>query len=192
METLFDSLSTENNLEIILPPGKLRYFPNWCSCSFDEVDSEIEWESEQLTIFGKQVEVPRLVAYFGDKPYTYSGLKHPAKTFPPILEKLRRQLSDSFKFDFNAVLCNLYRNGTDYMGYHSDNEKEIDDSLIASISLGQSRMFKVKNASTTHSILLENRSLLLMENLQKDYKHSLPKTAKPMHARINLTFRKMY
>lgn len=191
METLFDSLPDENSTEIILPPGRLRYFRNWSTFTFEEVNAAILWQREQLKLFGKSVEVPRLVAYFGEKPYTYSGLEHPARNFPPILESLRQQLSVSFDFDFNAVLCNLYRNGTDYMGYHADNEKEIDDSLIASISLGQARIFKIKNELSATSILLEDKSLVLMEQLQQDYKHSLPKSAKPMDARINLTFRKM-
>ena len=82
------------------------------------------------------------------------------------------------------------------MGWHSDDEKEIiENSTIASFSLGEIRTFKLKHKQTKQikSFQLENGSLLLMRNeTQKYWVHSLPKSKKIKNARLNITFRKIY
>lgn len=90
---------------------------------------------------------------------------------------------------------NLYHDGNVGMGWHSDDEKSIeDDSAIASVSFGAERRFSFKHKQTkeTISVLLENGSLLLMEDAtQKNWLHGLPKSTKITMPRINLTFRTM-
>ena len=92
-------------------------------------------------------------------------------------------------------MLNLYHDGNEGMGWHSDDEKEIlPNSSIASLSLGAARKFSFKHKSTkeTISLLLENGSLLEMKGaIQKNWLHELPKTKKINTARINLTFRQM-
>jgi alkylated DNA repair dioxygenase AlkB len=79
------------------------------------------------------------------------------------------------------------------MGWHSDDEKELDaTSPIASLSLGATRKFafRHKKDKTTHSILLENGSALIMHAPTQEYwQHALQKTKKIDEPRINLTFR---
>ena len=82
------------------------------------------------------------------------------------------------------------------MGWHSDDEKELGPRpVIASISLGSARRFLLrhrKKKSASHEWLLEHGSLLVMrEGVQSQWRHSVPKTAKPLAPRINLTFRQV-
>jgi len=93
--------------------------------------------------------------------------------------------------EFDAVLCNLYRNGQDAMGWHRDNEPQIDPSIIASVSFGASRDFKIRHRTSkeTWSVALEHGDLLAMEQLQSDFDHALPRRARVDSPRLNLTFR---
>jgi alkylated DNA repair dioxygenase AlkB len=44
------------------------------------------------------------------------------------------------------VLLNLYRNGVDSMGWHSDDERELGERpVIASVSLGATRRFRLRH-----------------------------------------------
>ena len=100
------------------------------------------------------------------------------------------------KNEYNACLLNLYHNGDEGMGWHSDNEKEIiTNSSIASLSIGAQRKFAFKHKLTkeTHSLILENGSLLEMKGtIQQHWLHCLPKSKKVQTPRINLTFRQMH
>ena len=92
-------------------------------------------------------------------------------------------------------LQNYYRNGQDSMGWHQDNEPELGEHpVIASVNLGATRRFQLRHKKrkdlTTVSIDLEHGSLLLMQGTTQEFwKHQVPKTAQPIGARINLTFR---
>jgi alkylated DNA repair dioxygenase AlkB len=96
---------------------------------------------------------------------------------------------------FNSVLLNLYRNGRDSMGWHADDEPELGPApAIASVSLGALRRFRLRpRAGLVHAPLsldLPHGSLLLMRGpTQQHWQHALPKTARPVGPRLNLTFR---
>lgn len=96
---------------------------------------------------------------------------------------------------FNSVLANLYRDGRDWMGWHSDSESDLGDApLIASLSLGHPRRFLLKartGEARVEQLLAPGDLLLMAGQTQKYYRHSLPKTAKPVGPRINLTFRRI-
>ena len=156
--------------------------------------SDIPWEQSEITIFGKQRAIPRLNAWYGDHPYTYSGTTFPAKPLTPALLNLKKKIEHQFDIPLNSVLANLYRDGSDGMGWHSDNEKSLGAMpQIASISLGEPRRFLVRckaDKSNKTELTLEHGSLLLMRgDCQKNWEHSVPKTRRPKRARINLTFR---
>jgi alkylated DNA repair dioxygenase AlkB len=160
---------------------------------FDQYHDAIDWQSETVQIFGRVHEVPRLIAYYGFEPYRYSGIDHPARELTPELEALRGRVEQVSGYHFNSVLCNLYRSGDDGMGYHRDNEREIDPTCIASVSLGASRKFKLRHRSTgaVVSVDLSDGDLLLMLDCQRHWEHAIPKTRRALGPRINLTFRWM-
>jgi alkylated DNA repair dioxygenase AlkB len=164
---------------------------------YEELLNKINWENERVVMFGKEIITKRKVAFYSDPliAYTYSsktkiGLpwKDPLIILKNIVESLTKQT-------YNACLLNLYHNGDEAMGWHSDNEKEIiANSTIASLSIGASRKFSFKHKVTkeTISIQLENGSLLEMKGtIQSHWLHALPKSKKITEPRINLTFRQM-
>lgn len=160
---------------------------------------EVNWRQEKVKLFGKEIDQPRLTAWYADagKAYTYSGLTWQPQPWLPALNSLRDKLQKSTGITFNSVLLNLYRHGQDSMGWHADNEPELGPNpVIASISLGQPRSFALKHNQQPHlkqSLLLKPGSLLLMAGgTQHFWKHQLPKSTRTMAPRINLTFRYIY
>lgn len=158
---------------------------------FTTLLSAIQWEQHQLRIFGKEIPEPRLSMWYGP-PYKYSGRLRAEVGMPGELNDLLSRISAYCDFEFNSVLANLYRDGQDSMGWHADNEPEIDQRLIASFSLGAERTFAVRNKRKERTnILLPSQSLLLMNNFQSTFQHAVPKTKKLVGRRINLTFRRI-
>jgi len=156
----------------------------------------VEWQEESLWIAGKERQVPRLVAWYGDSEaqYRYSGRLHQPLPWIEPLKQLKEVLQSQLNTTFNSVLCNLYRNGRDSMGWHADNEKELgDEPVIASVSLGQARAFHLKhktNPKLRHKMTLTSGSLLVMQGTtQQHWLHQVPKESSITESRINLTFR---
>jgi len=161
---------------------------------------ELEWKSHTLKIQGKEIPVPRLIEWFGDVDYTYSGITHHAKKMPEIIlqvkEVLEKNCSLKLKKEvkFNSVLLNLYRNGRDSISFHSDDERELDEEpIIASVSLGATRRFIFKNKENgklKEEIKLNHGHCLIMYGkTQKEWFHGIPKEENINEERINLTFR---
>lgn len=160
------------------------------------LQTEIPWKQEPILLFGKKIMQPRLTAWMGDKPYTYSGITMQPHAFGPTMMAIKNKLEAFTKSTFNTALLNLYRDGSDSMGWHRDNEKELGpEPIIASISLGAVREFQLRHYQTkehVQKISLEHGSLLLMQGQTNTYwEHRIPKTSKPLAARINITFRQI-
>ena len=156
----------------------------------------LDWQSETLTMYGRRVLVPRLTAFYGDPGirYRYSGTVHIAQGWYPLLADIRDHLFEVLDLSFNSVLANLYRDGNDYMGWHSDDESELQNSpVIASVSLGAERPFYLRHKEKRHDpyhISLPSGALLVMgHNTQRSWQHSLPRRLRIKSPRINLTFR---
>ncbi len=160
--------------------------------------AQIAWREEVLSIYGRQVTVPRLVAWYGDPQlrYSYSGVCHEALPWLPELMVLKRGIESHCGGRFNGVLANLYRHGGDSMGWHADDEPELGSNpVIASLSLGQARRFKLRHKRTKEVVNVElgHGDLLLMAGeLQHHWQHCVPKSRRAMGPRINLTFRRIY
>jgi hypothetical protein len=164
---------------------------------FQEILDNIDWENERVIMFGKEIITKRKVGFYSDAniSYTYSSKTKKGLLWTPPLLELKTIIETITKSTYNACLLNLYHNGSESMGWHSDDEKEIvANSSIASLSLGAERKFSFKHKHTkeTVSLLLENGSLLEMKgSIQKNWWHTLPKATKIQSPRINLTFRQM-
>ena len=156
---------------------------------FEQLLVQVEWREEVLKMFGRSVKVPRLIACFGEPAvsYRYSGVEHPAVPWPQYLADVADVLAMHLDARPNFVLLNRYRDGTDYMGWHADDEKMIGDN-IASISLGATRRFLLRPDRQKPSLKLdlEHGSLLIMNRFLY---HSLPRAKTVHRERINLTFR---
>ena len=174
------------------------FAPDEASVLFEELRRGIDWHEEEVLIFGKRRKVPRLVAWHGDDgaTYVYSGTAHRPEPWTPALLRVRDRVSALTGADFNAVLLNLYRDGRDGMGWHADDEPELGrNPVIASVSLGATRRFCLRHRRRRDLKLdlpLPHGSLLCMSGTtQHCWLHALPKTARPVGERINLTLRKV-
>ena len=163
---------------------------------FKELRATLNWQQDEIKIFGKVHLTPRLQAWYADegKSYSYSGLKMRSNQWTPLLQAIKLNLEQRTGHEFNSVLANLYRTGQDSNGWHSDNEKELGiNPVIASLSFGESRIFKLKHRkdrSQKLNIPLHNGSLLLMQGeTQHNWLHTIAKTKRQIKERINLTFR---
>jgi alkylated DNA repair dioxygenase AlkB len=157
----------------------------------------ILWKHDEVMIFGKHLVTKRKMAWYaiGDIPYKYSNLTRTALPFTKELFALKALAESISGESFNACLLNLYQDGSEGMGWHSDDEKSIiPNSAIASISLGCKRKFVFRHKKTRETIPveLENGSLLVMKgSTQVHWQHALPKLKRVTEPRINLTFRNM-
>jgi len=165
--------------------------------NFTSLLHNLAWQTEQIHIFGRWVQVPRLMAWYGDSgaDYRYSGVNHQPHPWTSELQTIRTDIEAVCRQAFNSVLANLYRDGRDSMGCHADNEKELGHNpLIASLSFGETRLLRFRHAHsrTPLDIELSHGDLLIMAGeLQHHWRHELPKTRQAKQARINLTFRRI-
>jgi len=160
--------------------------------------SQIDWQQEDILIFGERKRVPRLVAWHGEPgtAYTYSGTAHEPLPWTPELLRVRHRAEELTGRSYNSVLLNLYRDGRDGMGWHADDEPGLGrEPAIASVSLGATRRFKLRHRrsrSAAGTLDLAHGDLLLMAGAtQHHYVHAVPKTARPVGERVNLTFRRV-
>jgi alkylated DNA repair dioxygenase AlkB len=201
--TLFEPKHSDCALNILPKDAYVEYLPGVLSEQFSanlmsQLQTSLLWESDQLMMFGKKVITRRKVAWVGDPScsYTYSGIKKSPQSWTPELLSIKSQLEGLAQSEFNSCLLNLYHDGDDGMGWHSDDEKELDaNSPIAALSLGARRKFafRHKEDKTTIPLYLEDGSVLIMRSpTQQFWQHALLKTKTVSMPRINLTFRKIH
>lgn len=187
-----------------LADADIAFDPHWLDGEqadrlLGDLRGSIAWENHRIRLFGREHASPRLSCWIGDPDvvYRYSGSRFVPRPWPPALSPLRARLCAELGTGFNSVLANLYRDGRDCMGWHSDNEAELGPApVIASVSLGAARRFVLKHRddpSTKLAIELPHGSLLVMAGAtQRRYRHALPRMSRPTDERINLTFRRIH
>jgi len=186
---------------IPLQDGTLEYHPCFFTAAeaddlFRQLQEQVEWKQESMTLYGKPVPFPRLMAWHGDAGSAYAfsgGTYQPQPRLPPLLQ-IKQRIEPVAGLTFNSVLLNLYRNGKDSMGWHADNEPELGrNPVIASVNLGAARRFMLRHQQDhqlKYALELQHGSLLIMKGqLQHYWQHQVPKTTRPLPSRINLTFR---
>ncbi len=162
---------------------------------FDLLTQNILWENDEVIILGKHIITKRKAAWYGDSDYsyTYSNTTKQALAWTKELSQLKQIVEELAETKFNSCLLNLYHNGDEGMGWHSDDEKSLGkNNIIASLSFGAERNFLFKHKQTKQiiSLVLEHGSLLIMKDAtQMNWLHSLPKSKNVTRPRINLTFR---
>ncbi len=190
-------------IEPALPGAELTCWPQWLPAG--EADAllaalleEIDFEQHRLRLFGRDVNAPRLSCWIGDAhaAYRYSGTRFEPRPWTPALDALRRRVSVQCGVSFDSVLANLYRDGNDAMGWHSDDEAELGPHpVIASVSLGATRRFRLRDRhGAGHALDLDlgHGSLLRMAgDTQRHYRHALPRSRRVRAPRLNLTFRRI-
>lgn len=185
-----------------LPPDT-RLIPGWLAAGeadalYDALMQQVAWEMHRIRMFGRMVDSPRLSCWIGDPgaSYVYSRVRFEPRPWPAALAALRPRIDAAAGVAMNSVLANLYRDGRDAMGWHSDDEPELGPRpVIASLSLGGTRRFAFRHChdpARKCTLELPHGSLLLMAgDTQAQWRHALPRTARPVPPRINLTFRRI-
>ena len=196
-----NSLFQSEPIFLDLPDAEIIYFPSFFNKEeadkiYLELQEQTPWQQDQITVYGKTHLQPRLTALYGNegKPYSYSNIKMVPHPWTFLLQKIKFHIESISNVSFTTVLLNYYRNGSDSNGWHADDEKELGiNPTIASVSFGANRTFQLKHnldKNLKKSIVLEHGSLLVMKGTtQHFWKHQIPKTAKLIESRINLTFR---
>jgi alkylated DNA repair dioxygenase AlkB len=190
-----------NNITTELKDGEILYNRNFLSSVeasryFKILRNETAWQQDQIKVFGKVYDQPRLTALYANNnfPYSYSNITMYPSPFSATLLEIKEKVEQQLKKEFTTCLLNLYRHGQDSNGWHADNEKELGKNpIIASVSLGAERMFHMKHRTDNSQkikINLIHGSLLVMSGSTQHYwLHQIPKTKKHVEERINLTFR---
>lgn len=204
-----DLFSSTTSPKLSINNAEVYYYKDFLSQSMSDkflsaFINEIKWQQKKIKIFNREIDQPRLTAWYGDHGtnYSYSGIDLIPETWIPALLELKMMIEkfiDQHNTDiahtiFNSVLLNFYRNERDSMSWHADDEPELlNTPVIASISLGAVRRFQFRNKydhKIKYSLELEHGSLLLMKGeTQLNWQHQLPKYSRPISPRINLTYR---
>lgn len=192
-----------HHLRSWLPPARATQ-------SLAQLQAEVPWKQEEISLYGRRHLLPRLTCWMADPGcgYRYSGLANVLESWSAAAEQLRHELEAVSGWRFNSLLLNRYRDGRDAMGWHADDEPELDPAApIASISLGASRDFRLRPRPSPRrpggvpqpfgftdcvpfNIPLHSGDLLLMEPpTQLWWQHALPRRLRIEEERLNLTFR---
>lgn len=157
--------------------------------------AETKWREYQMPMYDKIVTAPRMVSWFEDKENTGADPETPPLT--PNLAAIRSRVEAETGLKFNAVLLNLYRNGSDGVAWHSDRtDKSGINPIIASVTFGETRLFRLRHKTRKDlpvvEIPLHHGTFLLMAGTTNSFwEHQVPKTARDVLPRINLTFRRV-
>lgn len=182
------------------PSSWVALLPRWrASEDLDALIADLPLRAELLRIAGREIPTPRRTSWHGEPhaTYSYSGRTFAPSPWTPALSAIRDALALTTGARFDAVLVNDYRDGNDSMGYHADDEPELGpaaphDVLVASVSLGAPRRFllRSKKGNAKHAWTLGDGDLFVMGGAtQQRFVHAVPKTARLVGRRVNLTFR---
>lgn len=161
---------------------------------YDKLLIETSWHEYEMPMYDKIVTAPRMVSWYGD---TNRPERESNPNWPEELQIIKGRVEKETQLKFNAVLLNLYRNGNDGVGWHSDKTSSTNkDMNIASVTFGETRMFRLRHKFIKHlpqiEIPLYHGSFLLMAGSINSYwEHQVPKTTRDVLPRINLTFRQV-
>ncbi|WP_367106716.1 alpha-ketoglutarate-dependent dioxygenase AlkB [uncultured Psychrobacter sp.] len=201
MSNLFTPHATDNLLPYDGRVSDLGIVIDDTDVLYNTLLAELPWQSDIVTLFGKTHVTKRQIVWMGEDSISYHYSGHLRRTAPwsTIVLQVKqlveqRLLSNGINANFNSCLLNYYPSGSEGMGYHADDEKELGaQPTIASLSLGATRKFVLKHKKTQDKIELhlESGQLIVMHGVtQSFWKHTITKTTKVNEGRISLTFRR--
>jgi len=162
----------------------IDHVPGWVSghdALFEELADGLRWRRETMKMYEREVVVPRLLA-----KVTPDGAGQ------PLIDEMRRALSERYGETFVYTTAALYRDGTDSVAFHGDTTaRDMPQALVATVSLGAPRRFLMKPAAGGASIrfALGRGDLVVMGGTcQRTWRHGIPKVASAA-PRIALMFR---
>ena len=149
-----------------------------------------------IRIYGKNCIQHRSIGFFSNKSigYYYSGKLAASQNLTPNVQKLLDLINRKFSTEFNGILVNKYLDGNDYIGKHSDDEANLSDIGVVSISFGAIRKFRIRdklNSKIVLDIPTNPYEIIHMGgDFQKEFTHEIPIEKKIKDVRYSFTFRK--
>lgn len=191
---------TRGTREFDLPDADIMLIDNFFSKEesdsfYDKLLTETQWREYEMPMYDKIVTAPRMISWYQDKEDRIPSVNAPE--FTADLNKIRQRVETQIGLKFNAVLLNLYRNGSDGVSWHSDKiDKSGINPIIASVTFGETRMFRLrhkfrKEVPQVHIPLYHGSFLIMAGKTNSFWEHAVPKTTKEVLPRINLTFRRV-
>ncbi len=165
--------------------------PGWVAGApdlFDRLVGRVPWQSQRRPMYDRVVDVPRLLCFYDE------GERLP----DPALDELRAALDghygDELGEPFATTGLALYRDGRDSVAWHGDRigRSSTSDTMVAIVSLGAPRRFLLRPRQGGRSLRYElgHGDLLVMGgSCQRTWEHSVPKTARPVGARLSVQYR---
>ena len=163
----------------------------------------LNYQQGEFKMFGKVVKTPRMQSSMRDEGITRKmGSLYQTQDGHPWSQSMlyiKNTIEKLLDCKFQFVLINHYRDGNDYIGWHSDREaRPKHKNVVASVSLGGPRRFimrhrdwKKKQIPKKEFMLPSGCLLVMKDDTQKMWKHTVPKSTKLQNPRINLTFRQV-
>ena len=197
-EHFFDEKISNRSVEYFLESETHNWKDtDWRTVEPSEVSwKNVNWRHDQIKMFGKPIPLPRFSAWYGDddKPYTYSGLTLQPNSWNKGLLYIKEEIEKVADLQFNSVLMNWYRDGGDYISWHTDAEPELGKNpVIGSVNFGATRRFQLRRIDDNKikiEVPLKHGTFLLMRGeTQHFWQHAVPKESKVNSSRLNLTFR---
>jgi alkylated DNA repair dioxygenase AlkB len=172
------------------------HLPGWLSdgsdALFRHLSDEVPWRAERRTMYDREVDVPRLLCFYGEG----DALPHPLLV--EARESLTRHYAEELGEPFRtAGLCH-YRDGRDSVAWHGDRigRGRSQDTMVAILSLGETRRLLLRpdpdrrSVGGTRSLALGHGDLVVMGgSCQRTWQHAVPKSTTPCGPRISVQFR---
>jgi alkylated DNA repair dioxygenase AlkB len=162
---------------------------------YDALHKQTKWREYEMPMYDKVVKAPRMISWFED--IDNFGRDANTPELSDDLNAIHTRVETEAGVKFNAVLLNLYRSGKDGVAWHSDKtNKSGENPIIASVTFGETRLFRLRHKFRKDlpqvEIPLHHGSFLLMAGTTNSFwQHQVPKTARDVLPRINLTFRQV-
>ena len=170
------------------------HLPSWLAGGADELferlTSDVPWRAERRQMYDREVDVPRLLAFYGED----APLPH------PLVTEARSRLSDHYSSELGegfrtAGLC-LYRDGSDSVAWHGDRigRGRSADTMVAILSLGETRRLQLRPEpgipGPRQTVTLGHGDLVVMGgSCQRTWQHAVPKSTTPCGPRISVQLR---
>ncbi|MER5636183.1 alpha-ketoglutarate-dependent dioxygenase AlkB [Kitasatospora sp. NPDC002227] len=166
--------------------------PGWLAGAdavFERLVGEVPWRAERREMYDRVVDVPRLLAYYGE-----------GEALPePVLGRAREELSAHYAEELGepfvtAGLC-YYRDGRDSVAWHGDRigRGDREDTMVAIVSVGEPRPLLLRprfgGGPTVRHALGHGDLIVMGGSCQRTWEHAIPKSSRPVGPRISIQFR---